>query len=112
MRLDTVLREISGLPFGGTDCAAPMEWARKNKREYDAFVVYTDSETWAGVVHPAKALKNYRKSSGIVDARLVVVGMVSNNFTIADPKDPGMLDVVGFDTTTPQVVSNFIAGKI
>lgn len=30
--------------------------------------------------------------------RLVVVGMISNGFTKADPDDPGRLDVVGFDT--------------
>ena len=56
-------------------------------------------ETWAGDVHPVQALRDYRARSGI-DARLVVVGMVSNGFAIADPDDAGMLDVVGFDTAT------------
>jgi 60 kDa SS-A/Ro ribonucleoprotein len=111
MRLDTVIRNISGLPFGGTDCSLPMESARKYNREYDAFVIYTDSETWAGRIHPAKALQKYREKTGI-DAKLVVVGMVANDFSIADPKDAGMLDVVGFDTTAPQLISNFIAGRV
>jgi len=39
----------------------------------------------------------------------VVVAMTSNGFSIADPDDAGMLDVVGFDTATPNVVSDFIA---
>jgi 60 kDa SS-A/Ro ribonucleoprotein len=39
---------------------------------------------------------------------LVVVGMVSNGFSIADPDDAGMLDVVGFDTATPAVIADFI----
>ena len=69
------------------------------------------SETWAGDVHPAQALADYRRASGI-DARLVVVGMVSNAFSIADPNDPGMLDVVGFDTATPQLVSDFARGAL
>ena len=47
-----------------------------------------------------------------IDARLVVVGMVSNGFSIADPTDPGMLDVVGFDTATPQLISDFARGEI
>ena len=51
-------------------------------------MIYTDSETWAGDVHPAQALREYRERTGI-DARLVVVGMVSNGFTIADPDDRG-----------------------
>ena len=33
----------------------------------------------------------------------------ANGFTIADPNDAGMLDVVGFDTATPQVISDFAA---
>jgi hypothetical protein len=36
--------------------------------------------------------------------------MASNGFTIADPDDAGMLDVVGFDAAVPQVVADFLAG--
>jgi len=68
--------------------------------------VLTDSETWTGQVHPVQALRQYRDRSGIA-AKLVVVGMVSNGFSIADPNDAGMLDVVGFDTATPSVISDF-----
>ena len=110
-RLDDVVRLVDGLPFGGTDCALPMLYALDREREIDTFVIYTDSETWAGDVHPAQALADYRRASGI-DARLVVVGMVSNGFSIADPTDPGMLDVVGFDTATPQLVSDFARGAL
>lgn len=110
-RLDDVVETVSDLPFGGTDCALPMLYAIEREREVDTFVVYTDSETWAGDIHPAEALRDYRAESGI-DARLVVVGMVSNGFSIADPEDPGMLDVVGFDTATPDVVAGFAAGSL
>ena len=110
-RLDDAVRTVSDLPFGGTDCALPMLYAQATEREIDTFVIYTDSETWAGDVHPAEALRDYRRASGI-DARLVVVGMVSNGFSIADPADPGMLDVVGFDTATPQLVSDFARGAL
>jgi len=110
-RLDDAVQSVSGLPFGGTDCALPMLYAQKVGREIDTFVIYTDSETWAGDVHPAQALRDYRASTGI-DARLVVVGMVSNGFSIADPADPGMLDVVGFDTATPQLISDFARGAL
>jgi 60 kDa SS-A/Ro ribonucleoprotein len=58
---------------------------------------------------PAQALEHYRQKTGI-PAKLVVVGMVSNGFTIADPNDPGMLDVVGFDTATPDVIGEFSRG--
>ena len=110
-RLEDAVRTVSNLPFGGTDCALPMLYAQARGLEIDAFVIYTDSETWAGDIHPAQALREYRRASG-VDARLVVVGMVSNGFSIADPSDRGMLDVVGFDTATPQVVSDFARGAL
>jgi 60 kDa SS-A/Ro ribonucleoprotein len=110
-RLDDAVKAVSGLPFGGTDCALPMLYAQARKRAIDTFVIFTDSETWAGDVHPVQALRDYRDESGI-DARLVVVGMVSNGFSIADPNDPGMLDVVGFDTATPQLVSDFARGAL
>jgi 60 kDa SS-A/Ro ribonucleoprotein len=110
-RLDDAVKTVSNLPFGGTDCALPMLYAQDREREIDTFVILTDSETWAGDVHPVQALRDYRDASGI-DARLVVVGMVSNGFSIADPADPGMLDVVGFDTSTPQLISDFARGAL
>jgi 60 kDa SS-A/Ro ribonucleoprotein len=42
-----------------------------------------------------------------IPAKLIVCGMVSNGFSIADPNDSGMLDVVGVDTATPQVMADF-----
>ena len=83
-----------------------MLYAQALEREVDTFVVYTDAETWVGDVHPVQALRDYRRASGI-DARLVVVGMASNGFSIADPADAGMLDVVGFDAATPQILAEF-----
>lgn len=109
-RLDDIVRETAALPMGGTDCALPMLWAGHEKKVYDAFVIYTDSETWAGKVQPMEALRAYRKKFN-PDARLIVVGMTSTGFTIADPEDSGSLDVVGFDASAPAMISNFVAGK-
>ena len=58
-------------------------------------MVLTDNETWAGNVHPAEALRQYRGRSGI-PAKLVVVAMVSNGFSIADPNDGGMPDLTRY----------------
>ena len=73
------------------------------------WVTYTDSETWAGNIHPAQALRQYR-SEFVGDAKAVVVGMTSNGFTLADPNDRGMMDVVGFDTSAPAVIADFVRG--
>ncbi|HEX7859263.1 MAG TPA: TROVE domain-containing protein [Verrucomicrobiae bacterium] len=107
MRLPDVIKRMEAIPMGGTDCALPMVWALRNKLNVAGFITYTDSETWAGNIHPAQALRNYRDEF-IADAKAVVVGMTSNGFTLADPNDRGMLDVVGFDTTAPAVISDFV----
>ena len=109
--LNDAINSTRNLPFGRTDCSLPMGWALENGFDFDAFVIYTDSETWYGNIHPTQALQKYRRATGI-HAKLVVVGMIANEFSIADPDDAGMLDVVGFDSSAPKVISDFIAGRI
>lgn len=108
-RLDDVVGYLRGLHFGGTDCALPMIYAQQNKMEIDAFCVYTDSETWAGHIHPKQALRQYRENQNRPNAAQVVVGMTATEFTIADPDDPRTLDVVGFDIQTPEAISAFVS---
>jgi 60 kDa SS-A/Ro ribonucleoprotein len=109
MRLDSVLRKLEKLPMGGTDCALPMRWATKTRTPVDCFVIYTDNESWAGDVHVDQALRDYRQRMGI-GAKLVSVALSGDRFSVANPDDAGQLDVVGFDTATPNVISDFISG--
>uniref|UniRef100_A0A914ENZ0 TROVE domain-containing protein n=1 Tax=Acrobeloides nanus TaxID=290746 RepID=A0A914ENZ0_9BILA len=103
---------VKCMKFGFTNCALPMIWAADNKKDFDVFIVFTDSETFHGKVKPFEALQQYRKAMNIPDAKLIVVGMTSTKFTIADPTDPGMLDVVGFDSAVPELIRNFVMGQI
>lgn len=98
--------------FGGTDCALPFEYALKNKWDVDAVCVYTDNETWAGGQHVFQAVRKYRQGMNKPEAKLITVGMAVNDFSIADPTDRNMLDVVGFDSAAPRFISEFIAGNI
>ena len=105
-RLTSAIEAVTGLPHGKTDCALPMLYAIENKLEVDMFTIYTDNETWHGDIHPKTALEMYRQEMGR-PAKLAVVAMVANDFSIADPQDAGMLDFVGFDTATPALLSDF-----
>lgn len=105
--LESVVKLLERTGGGGTDCAAPIRYAIEKKIAADAFVIYTDSETWYGSQHPAQAIAEYRRKMGI-DAKLVVVAMASNRTSIGDPGDAGTLNVVGFDTTVPQVIAEFL----
>ena len=106
-RLDDVVKRIRGRLGGGTDCASPITWAGDNNVPVDAFVILTDSESWAGNTHPAQAIQAYRRKTGI-PAKMVVVAMASNHASVADPGDAGVLDVVGMDTAVPALVADFI----
>jgi hypothetical protein len=107
--------KATDVPFGATDCALPMIEARRMYLQtgivFDVFCIYTDNETYAPNIHPQVALENYRKETG-VDAKLIVVGMVANQLTIADPKDKNTLNLAGFDTATPELISMFVRGQI
>jgi 60 kDa SS-A/Ro ribonucleoprotein len=108
MRLDSAVGRMSALPFGGTDCALPMRWAQSTKTAVDCFVIYTDNESWAGDVHVDQALNDYRQRMGI-PAKLVAVALSGDRFSVANPNDAFQMDVVGFDTATPNVISDFIS---
>lgn len=114
--------------MGGTDAAMPLVYARKNKIPVDIFINYTDNETWAGngegggwgwgygggresSGHLKQALDRFRNDVN-PNARMVNVAFTGTDFSLADPKDAGMLDCVGFDTATPQLISDFAMGEI
>jgi 60 kDa SS-A/Ro ribonucleoprotein len=80
-----------------------------HKVKVDTFVIITDSETNSDGIHPCQALVKYRKKMGI-PARLVVVALTGTDVTIADPKDSGTLDIVGFDTAAPALIQQFSQG--
>ncbi len=109
--LDAVMHKFRSIRMGGTDVSQPMVYAQAKKLAVDGFAVYTDNETWAGRQKPAQALVEYRRKAGR-DARLAVVALAGTEFTVADPNDKGMMDFVGFDSTAPSVMADFIGGRI
>jgi 60 kDa SS-A/Ro ribonucleoprotein len=110
--LEAATRKTVQYNFGSTDTSLPVQWALDNNLEVDCFVVYTDNETNSfGRPKTNELLDRYRQKTGIA-ARMVNVGMVPNYYTVADPTDKLSLNVVGFDTTAPAVISDFAAGKL
>jgi 60 kDa SS-A/Ro ribonucleoprotein len=108
-RLDDVVRTLNATGGGGTNLALPMEYALEKGMDVDAFIIYTDSETWAGSQHPVVALQKYRDRTGI-PSKVINVQMASTRTTNNDPGDALALEMVGFDTTAPQIISEFIGG--
>lgn len=111
MTVIQAMRATSSMNFGSTDCALPMTEALRKNIYVDVFIVYTDSDTYVGKIHPAKAIVKYREQMN-PNARLIVCAMQSNQFSIADPADDGMLDICGFDANVPDVIAQFSKGEI
>lgn len=109
-RLDDVVRKHPG-HGRGTDVSIPMVVAYQEKKQYDGFIILSDFQTWAGTQHPAQALQAYRDSTGI-QSRLASIALIANRWRVSDPKDALSFEAVGFDTATPNLVSDFIAGKM
>ncbi len=110
--LEEVVKRSGAIPMGATDCALPMLHALEKRLAVDVFVVLTDNETWYGDVHPTEALRRYRLEMAMPDAKLVVLAFSGTSRSIADPGDPGMLDVAGLDSAVPRLVADFVAGRV
>lgn len=102
-RLDAVLKTILAFSWGSTDASLPFKHASQNNMAVDKFVVITDNDINTGG-QPVQALRDYRAKSGKA-AKSVVIATSMTEFTIADPKDAGMLDIAGFDSAAPQIIA-------
>ena len=106
----TTLDSIRLKGMGGTDLSIPFEVALKDKTKFDAFVIYTDNETWAGNSHPMQEFDKYRKTLNN-DAKLIIVSMCANDHSVGEPGDKNILQVVGLDANTPMMINGFISGE-
>ena len=111
MTLQQALSATNGMNFSSTDCVLPILHAMKHNIYIDTFIIITDNETYAPSEHPQNALIRYRERMGI-QAKLIVLGMTGNCFTIVDPSDKNTLNLAGFDTSTPEIASMFMRGEI
>lgn len=92
---------------GATDVAAPISWALHNRIHTDGFVILTDNETWAGERHATRVLEEYRRKVNPA-ARVVVVSMAATGHSVGDPRDPGVLNIAGFDSAILSLVAGFV----
>ena len=112
MRLDDVVRRVSGLTSQGTDASVPARFAREKEiKDVEAIVIISDGDTWAGPEHVFQSLENYRRWSGVA-TRQVFLSTQATRTSFNDPRDPLALDVVGFDLSVPQIVSGFLRGEL
>jgi len=111
MRVVDAMRAIDTLRRGGgTDCSLPFKYALERELKVDAFVVFTDNETWGGNDHPTQAISKYRAKMN-PKAKVVWCAMTAGASSCGDPNDTRMLSLSGFDASAPSIVSNFVADR-
>ena len=107
MNLEQVMKVTQAFTWGGTDVSLCALTALEKNMSVDKIVIYTDNDTWAGKVHPTEALKRYREKMNNPNVKQIVCGTLATPFTVADPDDPLQLDIVGFDSACPALISGF-----
>lgn len=110
MTIHQVSNTIRRMTAGRTNMGAAIEYAAKNRLPVDMFEVYTDNEANSGT-HPSVALTKYQQQTGR-PARAAFVAMQSYNDSVADPDRSDMMDFVGFDPTTPEMLRRFATGEL
>lgn len=98
----------------GTDAASVYSLALdkvQGGHKPDAFVMITDSESWAGRSHPSQLLDTYRKKSG-KKAVAVYLSLTADKVSLVDPNDSLSVDLVGMDDSIPKLVNLALAKKL
>lgn len=91
---------------GGTDCSLAYSYAIQAPQMYDAIIMLTDNETWAGKDHTVQLFERYKKVNP--NCKHIVVGMAANNYSVLVDSNPNVLHVAGFDLSIPALINNFI----
>jgi 60 kDa SS-A/Ro ribonucleoprotein len=86
--------------FGSTNPSAVLEYSKRNGMNVDCFIIITDNEVNSGK-HVSTEMKKFPNS------KMIVCGLAVNNFSIADPKNPNMLDIAGFSPDITSAISSF-----
>lgn len=105
MKLDQVMNVIRRFNWSSTNISSVADYATKNRLNVDVFGIITDNDVNSGV-QPTVALQKFRRERNKNAAQIVCATSMSN-FTVADPKDPMQIDIVGFDSHVPAIFGEF-----
>ena len=101
-----------------TDAGLPIEYAIKNELPVDVFLHITDNDFNSGK-HPLLLTEEFRKKMGRPTTRLISLGMIPYTYGIGSKRtsfgslkeDPYVLDIAGFDSSIPKLISAFCSDK-
>lgn len=103
--IDEVIRKSP--TGGGTDCAVPLVYAANKLESYDAILILTDNETWAGPRHGIEVLKSYRKNVN-QDVKVIEIALTATGHSTMPSDDKNILRVAGFDASVVEVINKYL----
>lgn len=107
----SALAKASSQNFGGTDASVAYQWMIQHHVKVDVICFWTDSESWAGKLHPSQALAEYRRKVN-PKAKAIYVTLVPNQISLSDPEDPYSWDIAGFNPSAPRLIQMLAKGEI
>jgi 60 kDa SS-A/Ro ribonucleoprotein len=115
----TNAEKLSNLPFGGTNCSAPLAELNRRKAKGDVLIYVSDNESWidtpyygrfgGGATETMKQWNEFKSRSG--DAKLVCIDIQPYGHTQAQERRD-ILNVGGFSDKVFSLVSEFANGNL
>jgi 60 kDa SS-A/Ro ribonucleoprotein len=109
MRLDDVMRIVGQTGGGRTDASLPIRYAADKGFPVDAFIIYSDGESWSGNQHVSQALNTYRHVMNRPNTKLICVNFTATAYGFADRDDPLSLNIVGNSPDVAQAITSFLS---
>jgi 60 kDa SS-A/Ro ribonucleoprotein len=115
----TNAEKLSNLPFGGTNCSAPLRELNRRKAEGDVLIYVSDNESWidtpvhgrfgGSATETMKQWNEFKSRNG--DAKLVCIDIQPFGHTQAQERRD-ILNVGGFSDQVFTLVSEFANGNL
>lgn len=116
MRIDEVVRALARINGGATDTALPVLYARTNNMQVDTIVSYTDNETWRNSGYGYNRSGHVEEVQKYTDKfgpfKFLNCAMTATGTTDVDHKNPNMFELIGMDSSTPRIISEFTQGNL
>lgn len=117
--ITTNAEKLSNLPFGGTNCSAPLIELNRRKADGDALIYISDNESWIDTPiygrfggSPTETMKQWNEfKSRNNDAKLVCIDIQPYGHTQAQERRD-ILNVGGFSDQVFTLVSEFANGNL
>ncbi|MBX3243704.1 MAG: TROVE domain-containing protein [Acidobacteria bacterium] len=115
----TNAEKLSNLPFGGTNCSAPLYELNRRKEKADVLIYVSDNESWIDSPYhgrfggdPTETMRQWNEfRSRNRDAKLVCIDIQPYAHTQAQERRD-IFNVGGFSDQVFRLVSDFAAGRM